>query len=88
MGVVSAFMMGNYPQQPAAAFLFLNSVDLSFLMEIKSDVIKDISFAKMSESFATVELLIEGTFFAFSPLIHLLVGSQGCSMFLLELLID
>ena len=88
MGAVSAFTTGNYPRQPAVASLFLNSVDLSFLMKVKSDIIKDINFAKMSESFATVEVLIERTFFAFSPLIYLLVGSQGCSMFLLKLLID
>ena len=88
MGTVSAFTTGNYPCQPAAASLFLNSVDLSFLMEVKSDLIKDISFAKLSESFATFEALIEHIFFAFSPFIYLLVGSQGSSLLLLKLLVD
>ena len=49
MATVIAFTTGNYPHQPAATSLFLNSVDLFFFMEVKYDVIKDISFAKMSE---------------------------------------
>ena len=57
-------------------------------MEVKSDVIKDINSAKMSESFASVEVLTERTSFTFSPLMYLLMGSQGCSMFLFKLLID
>ena len=80
--------MWNYHRQAAAASLFLNSVDLSFWIEVKSDVIKDINFATVCVAFATVEVLVERTFFAFSPLICLLVGSQGCSMFFLELIID
>ena len=48
MDAVSAFTTGNYPRQPAAASLFLNSVDLSFLMEVKSDVYKGINFTKIS----------------------------------------
>ena len=82
------FTMGNYPRQPAAASLFLNSPDLSFLMEVESDVIKYVSFTKVPQSFATIKLLIEGTFFAFSPFIYLLVRSEGCSVFFLELLVD
>ena len=58
MYAVSAFKAGNYPCQPAAAPLFLNSVDLSFLMEIKSDVMKDISSTKMYETFTTVYNII------------------------------
>ena len=54
MGAVNAFMVGNYPCQPAAASLFLNSVDLTFLVEVESDIIKNVSFAKLSELFATV----------------------------------
>ena len=57
----------KFPHQPAADSLFLNSVDLSFLMEVKSDVIKDINSAK---------ILIERTFFAFIPFMYLLMGSQ------------
>ena len=70
MGAVSAFTTGNYTRQPAAATLFLNSVALSFLMEVKSDVIKDTNSAKTSESFVTVEVLIGRMFFAFIPLIY------------------
>ena len=69
-------------------FFVFESVDSSFLMKVKPDVIKDINFAQMSKSFVTVEELIECIFFAFSPLIYLLMGNQRCSMFLLELLID
>ena len=51
MGAVRAFTTGNYPHQSAAAFLFVNFVDLSVLMDNKSDVNKDVSSAKMSESY-------------------------------------
>ena len=88
MGAVSASVKGNYHHQLAAPLLSLNSVELSFLMEVKSDVIKDFGFAKMSELFAIVEVLIKRTFFVFSPFIYLLVGSQGCSLFLPELIVD
>ena len=59
-----------------------------FFMEVESNFIKEVSFAKMSDSFTTVEIIIERTFFAFSPFIYLLVGSQGCPQFLLELLVN
>ena len=90
MGAVSVFMTGNCFRQSAAASLFFNLVDLSFLMKVKSDVMKNISFDKMSESFATVEVLVERTFFAtfFSPLIYFLMENQECSMFLLELFVN
>ena len=52
------------------------------------DVNKDISSGKMLESIATVEVQIKHTFFAFIPHIYLLVGSQGSTMFFLELLMD
>ena len=60
---------------------------MSFLMEVKSYIIKDIIFAEMFESFVAV-VLIECAFFVFSPLMCLLVRSQGFSMFLLELRIN
>ena len=88
MGAKSAFYDGNYPCQPIAASLFLNSVDLSVLREVESDASKDVSFPKIPESFTTVEVLIEHTFFAVSPFIYLLVGREGCSLFLLEMLVD
>ena len=47
--VLWVFLYENFPYQPAADSLFLNSVDLSFLMEVKSDVIKEINSAKMSQ---------------------------------------
>ena len=58
MGAVSTFTTWNYPRQPAAASLVVNSVDLSVLTDAKSDVNKDVSSAKMSESFTTAEVLI------------------------------
>ena len=57
-------------------------------MDADSDVNKDISFGKMLESIATVEVLIKHTFFPFIPYIYLLVGSQVSTMFFLELLMD
>ena len=57
-------------------------------MEVKPEVIKGVSSAKMSELFAIVEVLIERTFFHFSPFMYFLVRSQGYSMFLLKLLVD
>ena len=45
MGAVST---GNYHRQRAAVYLFVKSVNLSFILEFKSDVIKDVSSAKMS----------------------------------------
>ena len=48
MGAVSAFTTGNYSRQPAAVYLFVKSANLSFMLEFKSDVIKDVSSAKVS----------------------------------------
>ena len=45
----------------------MNFVIFFFLVEVRSDVTKGVSSAKMSKSFPTVEALIESTFFAFSP---------------------
>ena len=59
MGAVSTFWMGNYPCQPVFAYLFVKSVNLSFMLEFKSDVIKDVSSAKMSHSFAAVKVLMK-----------------------------
>ena len=59
MGGVSTFWMGNYPCQPVVAYLFVKSVNLSFMLEFKSDVIKDVSSAKMSHSFAAVKVLMK-----------------------------
>ena len=47
MGAVSAFITRNYPYEPAAAYLCVRSVNLSFMLEFKSDVIKDVSSAKI-----------------------------------------
>ena len=38
---------GELSCKPAATSLFLNSVDLSFFMEIKSDIMKDINSPMM-----------------------------------------
>lgn len=88
MCILSTFVTENYPHQLAAASLFLHYVDSSLFMEVKSGLIKGISVAKMSESFAIVEAVIKHTFPAFSLSIYLLLGSQGCSLLLLELLMD
>lgn len=48
------------------ACLFLRSVNLTFLMEFKVDVIEAVRSFKIS-NFATLEILMESTFFAFSP---------------------
>ena len=88
MGTVSTFMIGNYPGLPVFAYLFVKSINLSFMLEFKSDVIKNVISAKMSHSFAAVKVLMKRTFFAFSPFLFLLMESQGCSMFLLELIME
>ena len=44
---MSALKTGNYPRETPAAPLFLNSVVWCFLMEVKSDLNKDDSSAKM-----------------------------------------
>ena len=85
---VSAFMTGNYPCQPVVVYLFEKSVNLLFTLEFKSDVIKGVNSAKMSHSFTTLKVLMKLTFFAFSSFLFLLMGSQRCSIFLLELVME
>ena len=79
MRAVSTFTMGNYPCQAAAVSLFVISLGL---MKVKFDVIKDVScakisgsFAKMSKLFTFVEVLTQHTLFTVSLFIYLLVGS-------------
>ena len=48
-----------YSRQPVAVYLLAKSVDLSFTLEFKSDVIKDVSSANMSHLYATVEALMK-----------------------------
>ena len=43
MDPVSAFTTGNYPRQPVVVYLFVKSVNLSFMLLFKSVVIKDVS---------------------------------------------
>ena len=45
MGAASAFTTGNYPRQPVAASAFLNSLNVCFLIMLKSDVMKDVRYA-------------------------------------------
>ena len=66
---MSPFITWNSSCQPSATSMFLNSVHLPFLMKVESDVIKDVSSANMPE------VLIERTFFAFSPFMYLLEKS-------------
>ena len=88
MGAVSAFTTGSYPRQPAVVYLFLKSANLSFMLEFKSDVITEVSSAKMSHSFAAAKVLMKLTFFAFIPFLFLLLGSQGSSMFRLKVVME
>ena len=67
MSTVSAFMTGNYPRQPALVHLLVKSINLSFMVEFKSDVSKDISSAKMSHSFTAANILMKRTFLALVP---------------------
>ena len=70
MATVSAFTTGKYPRQPVV-YLFVKSVNLSFKLGFKSDVIKDVSSAKMSHSFTALKVLMKATFFAFSSFLLL-----------------
>ena len=88
MGAMSTFTTKNYPRQRVALYLFMESVNFSFKLEFKSDIIKDVSSAKMSHSFAAVEVLIKHTFMAFTAFLYVLIGSQGFFMLLLELLME
>ena len=54
------FTTGNYPHQHAIASVFVKSVNLSFLIEVKSGIINNISSANMSNFFAAVEVHKEG----------------------------
>ena len=65
---------------------FVKSINLDLMLEFKSEVIKDVRFAKMSDLFSAVEVLMKHTFFAFSPFLYVLMGSYRWSMFFLELL--
>ena len=47
MVAVSTFITRNHLCQPDTAFLFVNSADLSLLMEVKFNVIKGISSVKI-----------------------------------------
>ena len=50
-----AFTTGNYLRQPVAVYLFVKCVNLYFMLEFKSDVIKDVNFTKIYHLFAAVE---------------------------------
>ena len=71
MGTVSRFTMGNYHHQPVAVYLFIISVNLPFMLEFKSDFVKDITSANMSHLFAGVELLIKRTRFELKHKTHI-----------------
>ena len=58
MNTVSVFTTWNEPRQPAATSIVVKSVTLSYSMEIKSVVIKDVISSKISD---TIEILIECT---------------------------
>ena len=75
MKTVSAFTTGNYPCQPVAVYLFIKLLNMSFMLDFKSDVIKDFVSAKMLHSFTAVKVLIKNAFFAFSPFLYVLMGS-------------
>ena len=52
---------------------------MSFLMEFKFGVIKDVNSDKMSDSIAAVEVLMEGTFFVFMFFLEFLI-EQTCKI--------
>ena len=86
LGAASTFTTRNYSRQPAVVYLFIKSVNLPFMLQLKSNFIKDVSSSNASHSFAAVQVLMKRTFFAFAfiSFLFLLMGSQGCSMFLLD----
>ena len=85
---VKAFTMGSCFPQLVVVYLFLKSLNLSFMLEFQSDVIYDATSANMFHLFTAVEVLMKRTFFVFSLFLFLLMGSQGYSMFFLELLME
>ena len=74
MGAVSALRRGATLAH-VVLYMFVKSVNLSFILEFKSDIIKGVSSAKMSHSFAAVEVLMKHTFFALSPFLYVHMGS-------------
>ena len=66
MATVIAFTMGNYPHQPAATSLFLNSVDLFFLWKLNMTSLKTSVLLRCLN--VEVEALIKYTSFPSVPL--------------------
>ena len=79
---------GDLPAPTCCYFSACEIFLVSFLVEIISVVLEGVILAKTPKSFAAVKVLIECTFFVLSSFLALLVGSQGCFMFLLELLME
>ena len=71
MDLLSPFTMGN----------FVKFVNFSCMLESKSDVIKDVSSAKLYDLLVAVKVLMKHAFFAFSPFLYVLMGSKGCFLF-------
>ena len=59
MGFHSVFTRWNYHWQLSVVSAFSIAVILPFLMEVKSSIIKDASFAAISKLVATFEMLKE-----------------------------
>ena len=88
MDAVSVFTTGNHPLQPVTVCLFVKSANLSFMLQFKSDIIKHVSSTKMFHLFATVKVLRKHNFFVFISFLYVSMGSQGCSMFFPELVME
>ena len=67
MGALWALLRRETTLAHIVVYLFVKFLNLSFILEFKSDIIKGVSSAKMSHSFAAVEELMKHTFFALVP---------------------
>ena len=59
MGFHSVFTRWNYHWQLSVVSAFSIAIILPFLMEVKSSIIEDVSFAAISKLVATFEILKE-----------------------------
>ena len=70
-----AFTEGNYPHQHVACQI-VESLNLSLKLKFKSDVIKEVGYVKMVNSFTAVEVLMKHTFFTIVPFLFMLMETK------------
>ena len=63
MSTEKAFTTRDYPSHFTAVSLTVKLVILLFLMELECEVFNDVSSTRISDFLATVEVLMERTFF-------------------------